>query len=534
MRASRDPCCTTSCAGEAGPLVVLTHGLGGRLEFFAPHVEALARRHRVLRWDLRGAGRSEKPPVRIPQRSSPAISPGCSTTSVSPPRGSSATREAAWSRNGSPSIYPSRALGLVLASTSSEVGEKATAAWNRLADTVERQGFGSADREPDPRGFGPDFAAAHPEVVRALARADARQRPARVRRERARLRRIQLDGGARSAPRSDPHPPGPGRPDDTARGLGDPLTALPRARLVMVPGAGHNLPIEMPELFTTAILAFLGGWSSRPLPRRFRPIARDEPSTSSASTQLTRSTPAAMRLAMKSWYALSAIGRDRPGIVADLAELIYECDCNLEDSSMTILGSEFAVLLLLSSGERGRRAASLVRVQATRVGEAPDRLLPTARRRAGLVRDPCPRAPLRIAGDRRRSRRHRRQGRALPRRPCGHDRRHDDPVATRARERDADLHDADGSRRAGAGRRRGARATARRRSAKSFRSTSPSAPTPTDARRRYGSPASPPVSASARSSVYPPTCAPSMKICGTVRLPPAFCDHLVRAARRRC
>ncbi len=56
-----------------------------------------------------------------------------------------------------------------------------------------------------------------------------------------------------------------------------------------------------------------------------------------------------MRDGMKSWYALSAIGRDRPGIVADLAELIYECDCNLEDSSMTILGSEFAVLLLLSS-----------------------------------------------------------------------------------------------------------------------------------------------------------------------------------------
>jgi glycine cleavage system transcriptional repressor len=45
---------------------------------------------------------------------------------------------------------------------------------------------------------------------------------------------------------------------------------------------------------------------------------------------------------------MSAIGRDRPGLVADLAELIYESDCNLEDSRMTILGSEFAVLLLLS------------------------------------------------------------------------------------------------------------------------------------------------------------------------------------------
>jgi len=51
---------------------------------------------------------------------------------------------------------------------------------------------------------------------------------------------------------------------------------------------------------------------------------------------------------MRHWFALSAIGRDRPGMVADLAELIFECDCNLEDSSMTVLGSEFAVLLLVS------------------------------------------------------------------------------------------------------------------------------------------------------------------------------------------
>ena len=63
---------------------------------------------------------------------------------------------------------------------------------------------------------------------------------------------------------------------------------------------------------------------------------------------------------MKRWYAMSAIGRDRPGIVADLAELIYESDYNLEDSRMTILGSEFAVLLLLSAKdeEAERRLAA--------------------------------------------------------------------------------------------------------------------------------------------------------------------------------
>jgi len=51
---------------------------------------------------------------------------------------------------------------------------------------------------------------------------------------------------------------------------------------------------------------------------------------------------------MKRYYALSAIGKDRPGIVADVAGLIYECGGNLEDSSMTLLGNQFALLILLS------------------------------------------------------------------------------------------------------------------------------------------------------------------------------------------
>jgi glycine cleavage system transcriptional repressor len=52
---------------------------------------------------------------------------------------------------------------------------------------------------------------------------------------------------------------------------------------------------------------------------------------------------------MKRWFLLSAIGSDRPGLVAELAQLIYDCEANLEDSRMTILGSDFAVILLCSS-----------------------------------------------------------------------------------------------------------------------------------------------------------------------------------------
>lgn len=51
---------------------------------------------------------------------------------------------------------------------------------------------------------------------------------------------------------------------------------------------------------------------------------------------------------MRKWFILSAVGRDRPGIVADLAKLVFDCEANLEDSRMTILGNEFAAILLCS------------------------------------------------------------------------------------------------------------------------------------------------------------------------------------------
>jgi pimeloyl-ACP methyl ester carboxylesterase len=154
--------------------------------------------------------------------------------------------------------FPARVRSLVLASTSSEVGEKASAAWARLADAVERQGFGP-DRQPSTRGFGAAFAAAHPEVVREIGERARRNDPAAYAatarafgsyRYTDELRRMQA-------------------PTLVLQGLDDALTppggsvilarALPRARLVMVPGAGHYLPIEMPALFTAAVLAFVAG-----------------------------------------------------------------------------------------------------------------------------------------------------------------------------------------------------------------------------------------------------------------------------------
>ena len=46
---------------------------------------------------------------------------------------------------------------------------------------------------------------------------------------------------------------------------------------------------------------------------------------------------------------LTAFCKDRPGIVADISQVIFENGYNLEDSSMTYLAGEFAILLLLSA-----------------------------------------------------------------------------------------------------------------------------------------------------------------------------------------
>ena len=51
---------------------------------------------------------------------------------------------------------------------------------------------------------------------------------------------------------------------------------------------------------------------------------------------------------MENFLVITAIGKDHPGIVDELTMSILNHGCNIEDSRMTVLGGEFAVLLLIS------------------------------------------------------------------------------------------------------------------------------------------------------------------------------------------
>lgn len=48
-------------------------------------------------------------------------------------------------------------------------------------------------------------------------------------------------------------------------------------------------------------------------------------------------------------WVITALGQDRPGIVSGVTEALYQTGCNLEDSAMTRLEGEFAIMLIFSS-----------------------------------------------------------------------------------------------------------------------------------------------------------------------------------------
>ena len=50
-------------------------------------------------------------------------------------------------------------------------------------------------------------------------------------------------------------------------------------------------------------------------------------------------------------FALTIIGRDRPGIVSQVTEILYTLGFNIADSSCSILGGQFSMILIISNPE---------------------------------------------------------------------------------------------------------------------------------------------------------------------------------------
>ncbi|MGH2925711.1 MAG: glycine cleavage system protein R [Solirubrobacterales bacterium] len=65
-------------------------------------------------------------------------------------------------------------------------------------------------------------------------------------------------------------------------------------------------------------------------------------------------------------FAVTAIGRDRPGIAAAISGALLELGGNIEDSQMSILRGQFAVVLIVSLADPLDRAAVEDRLERVR------------------------------------------------------------------------------------------------------------------------------------------------------------------------
>ena len=85
-------------------------------------------------------------------------------------------------------------------------------------------------------------------------------------------------------------------------------------------------------------------------------------------------------------FAVSAVGADRPGIVAAVTGVFLDHGCNLEDTSMTILRGHFAMMLVVAAPDGLEQRA----LESALAGPARDYELVVAVR---LIDDDVPTSP---------------------------------------------------------------------------------------------------------------------------------------------
>jgi 3-oxoadipate enol-lactonase len=241
-----------------GTDLVLIHGLGGSVHDWDTLVPTFSRHHRVLCYDVRGFGNSEKPPGPYPlQLFARDLAQLLQSLQIP------AAHIAGISMGGVIAQrftldYPDMVRSLTLISTSSEVGEQARAAWEKMATSIEQRGFPAGTSFAE-RIFAPSFVKANPKAVQDMADRTAANDP-------------QSYAAAARAIGAYNWTADLGRIQVATlilQGLNDALTppggsvrmhrGIPRSRLLLIPDCGHVVPLEKPELFTHTVLAFLAG-----------------------------------------------------------------------------------------------------------------------------------------------------------------------------------------------------------------------------------------------------------------------------------
>jgi 3-oxoadipate enol-lactonase / 4-carboxymuconolactone decarboxylase len=242
---------------EGAPALVLANSLGSTLEIWDPIVPVLAQRFRVVRFDLRGHGRSPVPP---PPYSLADL--GEDALALLDRLELDRAAFCGISIGGMVGMWlgahaPARIDGLVLCCTAARLGPPER--WAERAATVRAEGAGAVAEAVVANWFTPGFAAREPEVVARMEAMIAAQPPEGYAACCEVIERMDLREDLPSITASTLVVAG-GDDDATPpeHGLGI-AQGVPGARLVVLPHAAHLAPVEQPAAVAALVLEHLGG-----------------------------------------------------------------------------------------------------------------------------------------------------------------------------------------------------------------------------------------------------------------------------------
>ncbi len=241
---------------SAAEVVVLSNSLGTAMRMWDPQARALARDRRVVRYDMRGHGRSPVPPAPY------AIADlGADLVALLDRHGIERASLCGVSLGGMVSMWvaahaPERVDRLVVCSTSALLGPPE--AWAQRAALVLRDGMEAVAETVLARWFTPGFAAGRPDVVEGVRRQLLRTPPDGYAAccEAIGAMDLRPDLGAIRAPAlvisavDDPS-----TPPEHGRAI---AAAIPGARFAELEQGAHLVNLETPEAVTALVLAHLG------------------------------------------------------------------------------------------------------------------------------------------------------------------------------------------------------------------------------------------------------------------------------------
>ncbi|MGQ9645402.1 MAG: 3-oxoadipate enol-lactonase [Thermodesulfobacteriota bacterium] len=245
-------------SGKKGASVVmLSHSLGSSLLMWNPQIKALEPHFQVLRYDIRGHGKSEAPPgaytLELLAEDAVALLDALGIDHVhwiGLSMGGMIGQSVALS-------YPRRLRSLVLCDTAAAIAPEAQPIWQERIDAVREKGVASQLEPTLERWFTPSFLKLNPYML-GLIRKEFLATPAKgylgciyaIRKLNYLNRLSEIDMPTLIMVGEDD----PGTPISASEAMHQ---RIPNSKLVIIKSARHLSNVEQPEVFNTNLLAFL-------------------------------------------------------------------------------------------------------------------------------------------------------------------------------------------------------------------------------------------------------------------------------------